>query len=154
MKHIGQNKETTKESLLVTLIVEEFNEFKDVTDKFKDYFNSRHHPLLDDFWDYPREADRVEIIDALGDMLVVINNYLVWLGIDGNELTKEIYDSNMSKFCYNQNDAEASIKKYSNSGIDAYYGEVGGVYYIRRKSDNKILKGINFRLPDLKRFIK
>lgn len=67
----------------------------------------------------------------------------------------EVHASNMSKSCKTYEEAEQSIKeKYSaEDSPETYIFKVSDTcYVIRRKSDDKVLKGINFFEPDLTKF--
>ena len=109
---------------------------------------------------YESEKERKkDIIDALGDLTVVINNMLIVLGVNGDELAQEIFLSNKSKFCDTVEEAEESVIKYQLAGIETYYEKMYTpssdipYYLIKRKSTGKILKGINFKEPDLEKFL-
>lgn len=73
-----------------------------------------------------KNKDPVAVTDALGDLLVVILGAGVSLGLPLGKAFDEIMDSNMSKL-----------------------GEDGEPIY---RADGKILKGPNYRPPDLKQF--
>ena len=75
-------------------------------------------------WQY----DLIEVADALTDLLYVVYGAGLAFGIDLDKCFEEVHDSNMSKL-----------------------GADGKPIY---REDGKILKGPNFREPDLKRVIK
>lgn len=72
--------------------------------------------------------DIVEIADALGDILYVTYGTGLHYGINLDEIVEEIHSSNLSKLDENNNP-------------------------IFRESDGKILKGPNYRKPDLSSII-
>lgn len=100
-------------------------------------------------------GDRVETLDALGDLLVVVSGAAYRMGVNPDELLKRINDSNMSKFCENKDDAIASVLKYADSteyeGV--HYRKVGDYYVVMGykigASQPKILKGIHYQEPKL-----
>lgn len=96
------------------------------------------------------------LVDALGDLVVVINNYLIALHINGDELAKEIHDSNMSKFCDTMNEVLDTFDKYRMQGVECIANILpyNHGWIITRKSDGKVLKGVRFKEPDLNKFIK
>jgi phosphoribosyl-ATP pyrophosphohydrolase len=99
------------------------------------------------------KRDRKEVIDALGDITVCVNNMLMALGVDGDDLNQEIFDSNLSKLCYNEEDIAASIKFYDEKGVKSHSIEVEkGVWVIKNTETGKTLKGIHFKTPNLDRF--
>ena len=72
--------------------------------------------------------DIVEVADALTDLLYVVYGAGHAFGIDLNSTFREVHVSNMSKL-----------------------GEDGNPIY---REDGKVMKGPNFRLPDLKNIIE
>lgn len=72
--------------------------------------------------------DIVEVADALTDLLYVVYGAGHAFGIDLNNTFREVHVSNMSKL-----------------------GEDGNPIY---REDGKVMKGPNFRLPDLKNIIE
>lgn len=87
--------------------------------------------LIDEEVDELKEAieqrDIVEVADALTDILYVVYGMGITFGIDLDECFNEVHGSNMSKL-----------------------GEDGKPV---KREDGKILKGPNFRKPDLKKII-
>lgn len=75
-----------------------------------------------------KDKDIVEVADALTDLLYVTYGMGVSFGIDLDKCFVEVHDSNMSKL-----DADGKV--------------------IRRE-DGKVLKGPNFREPDLKKVLR
>lgn len=58
--------------------------------------------------------------------------------------------SNNTKFCNNIEDAKLSIAKYKEEGVKAYAEDnKNGKFIIRRDSDDKILKGIHYKEPQI-----
>lgn len=74
------------------------------------------------------QGDLVEVADALGDLLYVVFGTAVEHGLPMGAIVAEIHESNMSKL-----------------------GEDGKPIY---REDGKVLKGPNFRLPDLEQFVR
>lgn len=141
--------------------------------------------------------DKVEILDALGDMIVVatqyihvtgfnINSYerivtdkidhlMDWHPINGHlsinlielcaleinsmnvsviELLQEISNSNMSKACFSIQEAKDTCAKYDLEGIDVYVTTGNGsTLIVKRSDDSKVLKSINFKQPNLIKFL-
>jgi hypothetical protein len=75
----------------------------------------------------------------------------------------EVCHSLMSKFCKSTTTADLSVLKYEKEGVKTYYKKVGDYYVIYSKCEqtvsgknyplDKVLKGINYRLPNLRQFL-
>lgn len=100
--------------------------------------------------------DKVEVIDGLADLQYVVNGLINAFGAD--ELMEEalqlVHESNMSKFCKTEEEATATIEDYKKKGIDTHAVLNGDLFVVRRNSDNKILKNINYKPVDLKKIVK
>lgn len=79
---------------------------------------------FDEFRQAVSDRDIVEIADALGDLIYVVNGAAVEYGIDLDRVVQEIHRSNMSKL-----------------------GEDGKPIY---REDGKVIKGPNYSPPNLK----
>jgi len=101
-----------------------------------------------------------ELRDACADMRVVLGNLIHFAGIKEkfNEDFNEVMDSNFSKFCSTEEQAQESVEAYANGThpnkmgevIECYYEKVGDYWIIKRKNDNKVLKSIGFKEPNFK----
>lgn len=141
----------------------EFNEVSGVKRKYRkldeclismDLLKEEYQETVDAF----EKGDRIEVIDGLGDMLVVISGFLHRMGVSPDRVMKIINDSNDSKFVYTKEDAVASVLAYEESDVyeNVHYAEHDGRYVIfgsKKGSDLvKILKGIHYQKPDLRMF--
>lgn len=79
---------------------------------------------LDEFEQACDNCDIVEAVDALGDLLYVVFGAAIELGIDLEPIVDEIHSSNMSKLGADGNPV--------------------------KRADGKVIKGPNFRKPNLK----
>lgn len=109
--------------------------------------------------DAVKNHDLVETIDALGDILYVVYGMGVSLGINLDEAFRLVHDSNMSKLCVSEKEAEDTvawyIAEFENGNLPydspAYrLSEDGSKWVIYNKSTGKILKSINYKIVDLK----
>lgn len=75
-----------------------------------------------------KKRDVIEMADALGDIAYVVVGFALEMGIDLNAVVAEIHASNMTKL-----------------------GEDGKVI---RREDGKVLKGPNYRKPDIKSVLR
>ena len=116
--------------------------------------------LLDSF----RKGNLLGVIDGVGDGLKVICQLCFALGISPDQILGVVNDSNFSKFCYNKEDAEASVLSYENDVRykNVFYEKVGDFYVIKgwkvsqdpTTDTPKILKGIHYVEPYLEGFVK
>lgn len=88
-----------------------------------------------------------EILKELCDLEYVLQGAVLEFGLG------EIYDkgfdlvhsSNLSKLCHGTQDLEDSIESYRKEGVDAHGEQISdGVWILRRTSDGKVLKSINY----------
>lgn len=117
--------------------------------------------LLDSY----QRKDLEGVVDGLGDVLKVVCQACYSLGINPDELLQEINDSNYSKFCKDEECAIKSVMAYFDDPryYNVFYRKVGDVYVIfgykagqvgDKATEPKVLKGIHYREPDVKKFIK
>ena len=117
-------------TLRVDLLQEELNELKDA--------------ILDN--------DLTEIADALCDLEYVLMGAVLEFGLADkfNDLFNEVQKSNTSKVCENNNIANDTILDYGKKGVIVYKEEIGdGRFLVKRNSDDKILKSINYSPANL-----
>ena len=110
--------------------------FMKACDQSVDNFNESQFNLytkliqeeVDELWTANADADRVECLDALVDILVVTIGAIHSMGADGEGAWKEVMRTNFAK-------------------IDHETGKV------RKREDGKVLKPIGWTPPDLKPFV-
>jgi predicted HAD superfamily Cof-like phosphohydrolase len=103
-----------------------------------------------------KNNDFTETCDGYFDALWVITQAAMLNGININELLFAGFNSNMSKFCKTRQEATDSVIAYElgvhpakmGERIDTKFEQVGELYIVRRISDNKVMKSINFKEPD------
>lgn len=101
------------------------------------------------------KQDLIGIADALGDLQYVLSGAILEFGFTNNfdKIFEEIHRSNLSKLCKTIEEATLTVLKYKNDGVEAYYILEGSYYHVKRTSDNKTLKSINYSPADLKQFV-
>jgi predicted HAD superfamily Cof-like phosphohydrolase len=93
--------------------------------------------------------DLVEVADALCDIQYVLLEF--GLGNKFVELFNEVQRSNMSKACSTYEEAEATVKHYSEKdGTVAEIVQDGDKFLVYRTADNKVLKSVKYSPADLK----
>ena len=95
--------------------------------------------------------DFTEVVDALADILYVVYGAGSSFGVNLDEAFRLVHDSNMSKLCKSQEEAQATVDWYmenrEKTGYDspAYRkGTHGDYWVVYNKSTGKILKSINY----------
>lgn len=105
-----------------------------------------------EFFDAHNRKDIVGVRDALADIFVVLYGTILKFGLKEEfwPILAEVCYSNLTKFCYDKEEAEETVRKYISEGVDAFYDYNFDlkVYVIKRR-DGKTLKSINFVKPRL-----
>jgi len=112
---------------------------------------------LDELKEAIAANDIVEIADALCDLQYVLSGAVLEFGLGEKfvDLFNEVQRSNMSKACQSLEEAEFTVKFYQDKyGTEAEIKEENGVWKVFRKSDNKVLKSINYSPADLVSILK
>ncbi len=116
--------------------------------------------LLQEELDELKEAiannDLVEVADALCDLQYVLSGAVLEFGLGEKfvELFNEVQRSNMSKACSTEDEAQQTIEHYRKKNQDAYAVKSGDKINVHRKSDDKVLKSVNYSPADLKSIIE
>lgn len=116
--------------LRVSLLAEELKELKEAIDN----------------------KDLTEIADALCDLQYVLSGAVLEFGLGEKfvELFDEVQRSNMSKACETITVAEATVQHYlQKDNTESEIKEKEGKFLVFRKSDNKVLKSVNYSPADL-----
>lgn len=109
--------------------------------------------------------DKVEFLDGIIDMIFILNNMIHFSGISKKLLDDafdEVLDSNFSKFCYSEDEANQTVELYAKGDhpdkmgekIPVVWEEVHGLYVIKRAEDKKIMKSYVYKKADLKKILK
>jgi predicted HAD superfamily Cof-like phosphohydrolase len=112
---------------------------------------------LDELKEAIAANDLVEIADALCDLQYVLSGAVLEFGLGEKfvDLFNEVQRSNMSKACQSLEEAEYTVKFYQDKdGTEAEIKEEHGVWKVFRKTDNKVLKSINYSPADLVSILK
>ena len=95
-----------------------------------------------------------EIKDALGDILYVVYGMGLEFGIDLDNVFSLIHESNMTKFCKTEEEAQKTVEWYKENEKrykSPTYRKAEGCEYwvVYNADDDKILKSINYHPVDL-----
>lgn len=99
--------------------------------------------------------DIIEVLDAICDLLyVAIGNATMVFGLKDKliDAFNEVQASNMSKACSSYEEALDTAEVRSREHGPCVIREVGDKYVVYRKSDDKVMKSINYFAPNLKQF--
>ena len=128
-EEINDNPEIIK--LRIDLIVEELNELKQAIN----------------------EKDITEMRDAIGDILYVVYGAAHTFGFDADSDFATIHDSNMSKLCKTEEEAQQTVAKYEQDFKDGktsydspyyYNNEKTSLWIVKNRSTGKVLKSIHY----------
>ncbi len=101
--------------------------------------------------------DLVEVADALCDIQYVLSGAVLEFGLAEKFATlfDEVQRSNMSKACKTVEEAEATVKFYSEErNTPCFYEEQDGLYLVYRTVDRKTLKSVEYSPADLKSILE
>jgi predicted HAD superfamily Cof-like phosphohydrolase len=100
-----------------------------------------------------KDKNFVEVIDALTDIIYVVNGMGIEFGIDLDKSFDIVHKSNMTKFCSTEEEAQKTVEWYKTqyqNGLlpyksPCYRRSPDGVHWVVYNSDNdKALKSINY----------
>jgi NTP pyrophosphatase (non-canonical NTP hydrolase) len=101
--------------------------------------------------------DRIEVIDALADILYVVYGMGDCIGVDLDEAFRRVHNSNMTKLCPTQESAENTKQwylendnRYDSPEWKKINDDNGNEYYmVYNKSTGKVLKNKDYTPVDL-----
>ena len=106
----------------------------------------------------------VEVADALADLQVVLDGAFHAFGLANikEQLLDEVFRSNMSKVCNSREEAEQTIVKCINDpdlkllakDLEAHKVDNSELWVVKKVSDGKIMKSINYFKPNLKEIVE
>jgi NTP pyrophosphatase (non-canonical NTP hydrolase) len=103
-----------------------------------------------------KKNNYVEVVDALGDSIVVICGLAARIGINLDEVVHIINDSNMSKLCKTEEEAIKTVEWYKTNCTrydSPCYRKSGNHWVVYNKSTNKILKCINWQIANIGQYL-
>lgn len=95
------------------------------------------------------------LLDGFKDLEYVLKGFELTAGMSdiSEEAFLEVHNSNMSKACNSLEETNQTIEKYALEGISVNHIISKKNYLVRRNSDNKILKSINYKPAELGKFL-
>lgn len=117
-----------------------------------DYRLSLIHEEVKELAEAVEKKDFKEVVDALADIEYVVLGMYTAIGVDGDKAFDIVHESNMSKLCFTQEEAQQTVKYYKENfdkhGYDSpcyRLSDDGANYVVYNKSTSKILKNINYK---------
>jgi hypothetical protein len=110
-----------------------------------------------------KNHDYTETVDALADILYVVYGMGSSIGMDLDKAFKIVHDSNMSKLCKTEEEAEKTVEWYYQEykkGTQPYdtaayrKSDCGEYWVVFNASSGKILKSINYTPANFKELMK
>lgn len=101
------------------------------------------------------DNDIVGVLDAICDLLyVAVGNATMVFGLKDKLLDAyaEVQASNMSKSCATYAEAIATVQQREKEYGPCYARQVGERWVVYRKSDDKVMKALNYFPPNLEKF--
>lgn len=137
------NNETLFKSLKYNLR-NDISDKKTILDKLFDSFNNLKK--------YTNEQNRDGMIEFLHEIVYYVYNFQFVSGYDSDRVFQIVHDSNMSKLCKDEAEAQLTVKDYEEKYLSGkspydspyYYKLDNGMYVIKNKSSGKALKNINY----------
>lgn len=101
---------------------------------------------------YTNEQNKEGMSDFLHELIYYVYTFQFVSGYDSDAVFKIVHDSNMSKLCKDETEAQLTVKDYEQKYLDGkspydspyYYKLDNGMYVVKNKSTGKALKNINY----------
>ena len=100
-----------------------------------------------------------EVLDGAADLIVVAAGLIHKLGYNPNDIMKIVNESNLSKFCDSEEEADKSVAHYQKSSrySNVYWEKVGNKYvvfgWLTGANKAKILKSVNYKEADFSHIV-
>lgn len=110
--------------------------------------------------DASRENNFTEIVDALSDILYVVYGMGVSLGVDLDKSFNIVHDSNMSKMCKTEDEAQRTVEWYKENMLVLYKdpqyrkSDDGKHWVVYNAETGKILKSILYTPANFTEMLK
>jgi predicted HAD superfamily Cof-like phosphohydrolase len=110
---------------------------------------------LDEYKVAAEDEDIVEVLDAFCDIMYVLSAGIMAFGLKDKFLAayNEVQESNLSKSCATEEEADATAKfRTAASGRPCHFEKRGDKYVVYRSEDRKVQKSLSYFAPNLKQF--
>lgn len=137
-----------------------FNVYAGKADKFESQDIQRQISLISEELKETIEGfesnSAVEVLDGTIDILVVtlgLLQKLQYAGVDIEGALSAVAENNLSKFTEDPDVASLTVASYQRKGEAVYVTDFGAKKVIKRLSDDKVMKPIDFKSVELDKFI-
>ena len=110
---------------------------------------------LDEYKEAAEKGDIVEVLDAFCDIMYVLSAGIMAFGLKDKFLAayNEVQESNLSKSCATEEEAEATAKfRAAASQRPCHFEKRGDKYVVYRSEDRKVQKALSYFPPNLRQF--
>ena len=110
---------------------------------------------LDEYKEAAEDGDIVEVLDAFCDIMYVLSAGIMAFGLKDKFLAAytEVQESNLSKSCATEEEADATAKfRTAASGRPCHFEKRGDKYVVYRSEDRKVQKSLSYFAPNLRQF--
>jgi len=156
--------EVDKDRLYFVSEVEEFNQlFGKLNNKIptipekmeRDFIYNFIQEELDEYKHAAEDGDIVEVLDAFCDIMYVLSAGIMAFGLKDKFLAayNEVQQSNLSKSCATEEEADATAKfRTAASQRPCHFEKRGDKFVVYRSEDRKVQKSLSYFAPNLKQF--
>ena len=110
---------------------------------------------LDEYKEAAEDGDIVEVLDAFCDIMYVLSAGIMAFGLKDKFLAayNEVQESNLSKSCATEEEADATAKfRAAASRRPCHFEKRGDKYVVYRSEDRKVQKSLSYFAPNLRQF--
>ena len=110
---------------------------------------------LDEYKAAAEKGDIVEVLDAFCDIMYVLSAGIMAFGLKDKFLSayNEVQESNLSKSCSTEEEADATAKfRTAASQRPCHFEKRGNKYVVYRSEDRKVQKSLSYFAPNLRQF--
>jgi predicted HAD superfamily Cof-like phosphohydrolase len=110
---------------------------------------------LDEYKHAAEEGDIVEVLDAFCDIMYVLSAGIMAFGLKDKFLAayNEVQESNLSKSCATEEEADATAKfRAAASQRPCHFEKRGDRFVVYRSEDRKVQKSLSYFAPNLRQF--
>jgi predicted HAD superfamily Cof-like phosphohydrolase len=156
--------EVEKDRLYFVSEVEEFNQlFGKLNNKIptipekmeRDFIYNFIQEELDEYKHAAEDGDIIEVLDAFCDIMYVLSAGIMAFGLKDKFLAayNEVQQSNLSKSCATEEEADATAKfRTAASQRPCHFEKRGDKFVVYRSEDRKVQKSLSYFAPNLKQF--
>jgi predicted HAD superfamily Cof-like phosphohydrolase len=110
---------------------------------------------LDEYKHAAEDGDIVEVLDAFCDIMYVLSAGIMAFGLKDKFLAayNEVQESNLSKSCATEEEADATAKfRAAASQRPCHFEKRGDKFVVYRSEDRKVQKSLSYFAPNLRQF--